>query len=151
MHERNIINGATAVVLSEFADFLYPLRWLLILAGVIILVDLRFGIKAARRRGEKIRFSRAGRRTINKAVDYLCWTMLGGTLGKAVGEPFGLPLLPVMVLLVIFGFEINSCYNNYFESRGKKLKVNIFDFFRRKTDIIEIKEEKDETTTDQKV
>lgn len=146
MQERNVVNGVVVMVLSGFSDFLYPLRWLLILAGVIIIVDLRFGIKAAQVRGEKIRFSRAGRRTINKTVDYLCWTMLAGALGKAIGEPFGIPLLPALVLLVVFGFEINSCFSNYFESRGRKMKINIFDFFRKKTDIIDVKEEKDEPT-----
>lgn len=148
MQERNVINGALVLVLSGFSDFLFPLRWLFILAGVIIVVDLRFGIKAARRRGENIRFSRAGRRTINKAVDYLCWTMLAGALGKAIGEPFGIPLLPVLVLLVVFGFEINSCFNNYFESRGKKMKINFFDLLKKKADIIDVKDEDDEITTE---
>lgn len=147
MQERNVINGMLVVVLSSFSDFLFPLRWFLILAGVIIIVDLRFGVKAAQTRGEQIRFSRAGRRTINKMVDYLCWVMLAGSLGKAIGEPFGLPLLPALVLLIVFGFEINSCFNNYFESRGKKMKINIFEYFKRKTDIIDVKEEDDEPTT----
>lgn len=142
MQERNVLNGVVAVGLSGFCEFLYPLRWLLLLALVLILADLRFGIQAAKFRGDKIRLSRAGRRTINKAVDYLCWTMLAATLGKAVGDPLGIPLMPLLVLLVIFGFEINSCFNNYFESRGKNFKINIFDFFRKKTDIIEI-EDKD--------
>lgn len=148
MQERNVINGILAIILSGFSEFLFPLRWFLILAGVLIVVDLRFGVKAAQARGETIRFSRAGRRTINKMVDYLCWVMLAGTLGKAIGEPFGIPLLPALVLLVVFGFEINSCFNNYFESKGRKMKVNIFDFFRKKTDIIDAKEEQDETSTD---
>lgn len=147
LQERNVINGMLVVVLSSFSDFLFPLRWFLILAGVIIIVDLRFGVKAAQTRGEQIRFSRAGRRTINKMVDYLCWVMLAGSLGKAIGEPFGLPLLPALVLLIVFGFEINSCFNNYFESRGKKMKINIFEYFKRKTDIIDVKEEDDEPTT----
>lgn len=147
LQERNVINGMLVVVLSSFSDFLFPLRWFLILAGVIIIVDLRFGVKAAQARGEQIRFSRAGRRTINKMVDYLCWVMLAGSLGKAIGEPFGLPLLPALVLLIVFGFEINSCFNNYFESRGKKMKINIFEYFKRKTDIIDVKEEDDEPTT----
>ena len=46
-----------------------------------------------------------------------------------------------MIMLVVFGVEVNSCFSNYFEAKGKKIKVNIFDFFRKKGDIIEIKEE----------
>jgi hypothetical protein len=37
--------------------------------------------------------------------------------------PFEIPLLSGLVLLVVYGFEINSCFCNYFEGRGKKVKV----------------------------
>lgn len=55
-------------------------------------------------------------------------------------EPFGIPVLPLLILLVIFGCEINSCYANYFEARGKRMRVNIFKLFAKKTDIIEPEE-----------
>lgn len=73
-------------------------------------------------------------------VDYLCWILLAGAIGKTFGEPFDIPLLPSIVLLVIYGFEINSCYGNYFEAHGRHVKVDIFKFFRRKSDIIDIEE-----------
>lgn len=134
MQERNVTSfGAITFML----DFFEPLRWVLLLAIIIVCVDLRFGIRAARVRGEVIRTSRAIRRTINKIVDYACWILLAGVMGEAFGEPFGLPLLPLIVLLVIFGCEINSCFANYFESRGQKMKINIFKLFAKKTDIIE--------------
>lgn len=138
MQERSIISGTTAVLLSEVLDFLYPLRWFALLAIILILVDLRFGLMAARARGDEIRTSRAGRRTMNKIVDYTCWILLAGAFGKAFGSPFGIEvLLPATVLLVIFGLEVNSCFSNYFEAHGQTVKVNIFKFFSRKTDIIE--------------
>lgn len=112
------------------------------LALILIIADLRFGVEAAKKRGEKIRFSRAGRRTINKIVDYLCWVLLAGAIDKAFGASFDIPIFPALILLVIYGFEINSCYGNYFESHGKKVNVNIFKFFSKKTDIIEMEEEK---------
>ena len=132
-----------ATIMSGFMDFIEPLKWFMLLAIILVFVDLRFGIAAAIKRGEKIRFSRAGRRTINKIVDYLCWILLAGAIGKAFGLPFDLPILPAIVLLVIYGFEINSCYGNYFEAHGKKIKVNIFKYFSKKTDIIDV-EEKEE-------
>lgn len=144
MDERNIINGMLAVVLSEFIDFLYPLRFFLLAALVLVLVDLRFGVEAAKSRKEKIRKSRAGRRTINKMVDYLCWILLAGALDKAFGIPFDLPLLPALVLLIVYGLEINSCYSNYFEAHGKKVKVNIFKWFAKKIDIIEVEDTNNE-------
>ncbi len=144
MDERNVINGMAAVALSEFLGFLYPLRFFLLAGAVLILADLRFGIEAAKARKEKIRKSRAGRRTINKMVDYLCWILLAGALDKAFGIPFDIPLLPALVLLVVYGFEINSCYSNYFEAHGKKVRVNIFKLFAKKTDIIEVEEKENE-------
>jgi len=77
-------------------------------------------------------------------VDYLCWILLAGALDKAFGIPFDIPLLPALVLLVVYGFEINSCYGNYFEAHGKKVKVNVFKLFAKKADIIEVEEKKDE-------
>lgn len=144
MGERNTIGAMMATIMSGFMDFIEPLKWFMLLAIILIFVDLRFGIAAAIKRGEKIRFSRAGRRTINKIVDYLCWILLAGAIGKAFGLPFDLPILPAIVLLVIYGFEINSCYGNYFEVHGKKIKVNIFKYFSKKTDIIDV-EEKEES------
>lgn len=142
MGERNTIGGIAATMMSGLMDFLTPLRWFMLLAFILIIADLRFGIEASRQRGEKIRFSRAGRRTINKMVDYLCWILLAGAIGKAFGIPFDMPILPAAVLLVIYGFEINSCYGNYFEAHGKKVKVNIFKYFGKKSDIIDMEDEK---------
>jgi hypothetical protein len=141
--ERNVINGAIGVALSGMIDFLSPLKWFALLGLILIIVDLRFGVQAARKRGEKVRFSRAGRRTINKLVDYACWIFLAAALERAF-MPFEIPFLPAAVLLAIFGFEINSCFSNYFESRGKKVKVNFFSALRRKMDIIEVEEDKKE-------
>lgn len=129
-----------AIVMSGFMDLIGPLRWFMLLGIVLIFVDLRFGIAAAKKRGEKIRVSRAGRRTMNKIVDYLCWILLAGAIGKTFGISFDLPILPAIVLLVIYGFEINSCFGNYFEAHGKKVKVNIFKYLARKQDIIEVEE-----------
>lgn len=147
MSERNIINGVAAVVSSTFADAVYPLRWMLLLGAVLIVVDLRFGVRAARVRGEPIRRSRAVRRTINKMVDYLCWIFLAKTLDMVFGEPFGTTMIPALIMLVIYGVEINSCFSNYFESRGLRFSVDIFEWFGKRSDIIKIDkiEDKDET------
>lgn len=141
MNERNTTAGITATVLSSFADFIEPLRWFLLLGLVLIIADLRFGIEAARYRKEVIRLSRAIRRTVNKMIDYLCWIFVAGTMGEAFGTPLSIAFLPAVVMLVVYGIEINSCYMNYFEARGKKVKINVFKFFARKNDIIEIEED----------
>ena len=140
MSERNTISAMATVFMSGFMDFIEPLKWFLLLGLILIFADLRFGIAAAKKRGEKIRISRAGRRTINKIVDYLCWILVAGAMGKAFGIPFNIPVLPAITLLVVCGLEINSVFINYFEARGKKVKVNIFKYFAKKTDIIDVEE-----------
>lgn len=140
MSERNTISAMATVFMSGFMDFIEPLKWFLLLGLILIFADLRFGIAAAKKRGEKIRISRAGRRTINKIVDYLCWILVAGAMGKAFGIPFNIPILPAITLLVVCGLEINSVFMNYFEARGKKVKVNIFKYFAKKTDIIDVEE-----------
>lgn len=140
MSERNVSGGMTAIFLAELLEFLYPLRWIGLLALIIILADLRFGTLAAKQRGEMVRFSRAIRRTGNKIVDYICWLLLASAFGLVFGEPFGFATLREIILFVIFGAELQSCFSNYFAYRGLNYKVDIFKLFKAKTDIIDIEE-----------
>ena len=136
MQERNIINGTASVLLTPLADFYTSLAPYFVLAIVLIVVDARFGIEAAVRRGEKIRRSRMVRRSINKLVDYICWVTLAGMFGRVFGEELGIPLLSVVLLVIIYGIEITSCFNNYFEAHGSRMRINIFKWFKSKSDII---------------
>lgn len=131
MQERNIINGTTAAMVAPLLEFYNRLIPFLLLAIVLIIVDSRFGVAAARKRGEPIRTSRKWRRAINKLVDYICWVTLAGMFGEAFGEILGIPILSALILLIVYGIEISSCFNNYFEARGIKKKVNIFKLFNR--------------------
>lgn len=155
MQERNIFNGAAASgLLAMFWEFYRPLWPFLILAVVLVLVDLNFGIAAAKKRKsdaikagqsyDPIRFSRAGRRTLNKMTDYICWVTLAGLFGQAFGDILGVPALPAIILLVIYVLELSSCFSNYFEARGINKRVNLWKFFSKKMDIIEV--EDNETT-----
>ena len=78
-------------------------------------------------------------------MEPLKWFLLLGFILIIVdlrfGIPFDVPILPSIVLLVVYGCEINSCYGNYFEAHGKKVKINIFKLFAKKADIIEVKDE----------
>lgn len=130
MQERNIINGTTIVV-APILDFYNSLIPFIILAIVLIFVDSRFGVAAAKKRGEPIRTSRKWRRAINKLVDYICWVTLAGLFGQTFGTILGIPLLSALLLLVVYGIELTSCYNNYLESRGINKKINIFKLFGR--------------------
>lgn len=133
--------AALGIVLSEFYSHLAP--WLL-LGMVLVLVDLRFGLLAAKARKEEIRPSRAWRRTVNKMVDYLCWVTLAEVCSRTFGITIGLPVVSMAMLFVIYGIELNSCVNNYLEYKGIKKKWNFFKLVG-KEDLLEEVETKSES------
>ena len=125
MQERNIIAGTVASVLSPFIEGWQQMLWFLILAIILILGDLRFGIAAAKKRGERIRPSRAVRRSINKLVDYICWLSIATVVGINFGTVFDVPLLSVIIMAIVCIIELSSIIDNYLEYKGIKKKVNL--------------------------
>lgn len=152
MTERNIIGGFTAAVLSPFVEGWQQMLWFLILAIILILGDLRFGIAAAQKRGEKIRPSRAVRRSLNKLVDYICWLSIATVVGVNFGSVFGLPLLSVIIMAVVCIIEMSSIIDNYLEYKGIKKKVNVIKLIARifkkpqLEDVLEPTDDKQETS-----
>ena len=131
MQERNIINGVMASAIMPLLTFYENLMPYILLAIALIIVDSRFGIKASRKRGETIRPSRKWRRAINKLVDYVCWVTLAGVFGQAYGSVLDIPALAALMLLVVYGIELTSIFNNYFEYKGMHMKINVFKLLRR--------------------
>lgn len=131
MHERNIIGGFTAAVLAPFVEGWQQMLWFLILAVILIIGDLRFGIAASKKRGENIRPSRAVRRSLNKLVDYICWLSIATVVGVNFGSVFGLPLLSVIIMSVVCIIEMSSIIDNYLEYKGIKKKVNVIKLIAR--------------------
>ena len=125
MQERNIIAGFAASVLSPFIEGWQQMLLFLILAIILILGDLRFGIAAAKKRGERIRPSRAVRRSINKLVDYICWLSIATVVGINFGTVFDVPLLSVIIMAIVCIIELSSIIDNYLEYKGIKKKVNL--------------------------
>ena len=120
---------ASAIMpLLTFYENLMPY---ILLAISLIIVDSRFGVKASRKRGETIRPSRKWRRAINKLVDYVCWVTLAGVFGQAYGSVLDVPTLAALMLFVVYGIELTSIFNNYFEYKGMRIKINVFKLFRR--------------------
>lgn len=122
----NIFASAWAIIGASIAEFYSHLAPWLLLGVVLVLVDLRFGVLAAKKRGEKIRTSRAWRRTINKTIDYLCWVTLAEVCSRTFGATLGVPVVSLAVLFIIYGIEISSCVNNYLEYKGTRKKFNFF-------------------------
>lgn len=131
MQERNVIAGVLASIFSPFVDGWEQLMVWLIVSTVLIFADLRFGLSAALKRGERVRGSRAIRRTINKFVDYLCWISIAWVLGGSFGKIFGVPTLAAIVMLIVCTIELSSIFDNYFEYRGVKKRFNLWKFFAK--------------------
>lgn len=133
--------AAIGAVIAEFYEHLAP--WLL-LGMVLVIADLRFGILAAKKRGEKIRTSRAVRRTINKMIDYLCWVTVAEVCSRTFGVSIGVPVVSLAVLFIIYGIELSSCVNNYLEYKGARKKFNFFRLVGRE-ELLEDMEDETET------
>ena len=126
--EGSIATGVIATALAPFVDDWPKLLGWIIVALVLVVVDLRFGLQAARQRGETIKRSRAARRTINKCVDYLMWIMLSYVIGKNFGDTLGLPTLSYIMLAVVYAVELESIFANYFAAHGVHKRFNVFKF-----------------------
>lgn len=113
-----VIQGGAATLAVAFLrntlDLAFPF---LVVAGVVIIVDLIFGVKAAAQRGEVVRASKAIRRTIGKAVEYLSWVILGATLAIA----FEWPPLSKIIIGVAISIELLSIVSNWLSLHGKKI------------------------------
>jgi hypothetical protein len=83
--------------------------------GLFLLVlDLLYGIRAAKVRGEKVRASTAIRRSMTKLFSYLCWLILATTVAIAFGRTW----LEWGTLALVYGNEGLSIIGNYLESKG---------------------------------
>lgn len=145
-----VTTGVVSMCVGHFQEFLVSNGWMLVLGLILVLVDLRFGLRAARYRKDVIKTSRALRRTIHKIIDYLCWI----TVAYAVGKTFstvGIDLLPYVIMGVIYGIELESVAYNYFEAKGKKIDIKIWDWFKKKTDLEIIIKDSGEDKKDEKI
>ena len=137
-------NLATAAIMwsvfaSEALNALHDLRWMLVLMVTLILTDFWWGwsenrmhYKAAKtkREREKYRFhfSAAGRRTLNKLVDYMTYLLVGCVVGLAVTEPLGICTHTTTAAVGIgFGciFELSSIVGHICVVKGFDVRLNL--------------------------
>ena len=136
MAETIVQNSTTAILTSIFYQALADSIIWLVVAAVVIVCDLFFGCEAARKRGERVRISRAVRRTVNKMCEYLCWVMLGLTI--SIG--FAADWLKYLIFAIIYGNELSSCLSNYFAAKGKRITFNVFSLLGRRLGIDELEQ-----------
>lgn len=114
--------GMTATLLIFFENSLAKMLPYLFISLIVILLDLHFGIKAARTRNEEVRWSRAIRRTLGKAFEYFCWSVLASSISVATN----LEIIQTGIMLVVIGIECISIFQNWLTiKKGKKVTVDI--------------------------
>ncbi len=122
--ENGIVNtvvegGATIGVVAFFSEAMkQTLPWL-VLAVPIIVLDLLYGIRAAKYRGEKVRWSTAIRRTVDKMVSYVLWC----AAAVMIAQLFEVAWLDKAILGLVYGNELISVLGNYLETKGITLSV----------------------------
>lgn len=115
-------------ILIECTQIVFDLRWMILLGFILIVSDLWFGIRASKYLNVNVRKSRAGRRTLNKIIDYICYISLGAVLGKAIGEPYGLDpiVVAISVMILCYCFELDSIYGHICTLHGIDKKYSIW-------------------------
>ena len=92
-------------------------------AVFLIALDLFYGCRAARHRGEKVRLSTAVRRTMTKFFTYVCWIILASTLALSFKHDW----LEWTVLGLVYANELASIIGNYLETKGIEFSfVNLY-------------------------
>lgn len=81
---------------------------------ILVILDLAYGVKAARVRDEQVRVSTAIRRSLTKVFLYICWLVLATTIAIAFGKTW----LEWGTLAMVYGNEALSIIGNYFETKG---------------------------------
>ncbi len=111
--------GATVTIMAFFSEAMVEILPWLVLCIPLIVLDLMYGIRAARFRGEKVRWSAAMRRTINKVVQYIMWVAAAVMLAQL----FEVCWLEKAVLALVFGNEFISIVGNYLETKNIDLSL----------------------------
>ncbi len=123
-----LVAGAYSFI-GEIKDVVYELRWMLAFIIVMIVADFVLGIiDSVVKRGEDFRFSRAGRRTMCKFIEYNSYLVLGFMLGLAILQPAGICSYTISAMcglgLAII-FEFDSIMDHVCNIHGIKNKVSI--------------------------
>lgn len=85
----------------------------------LVILDLAYGIKAAKKRGEIVRASTAIRRSLTKVFLYICWLILATTIAIAFDKTW----LEWGTLALVYGNEFLSIVGNYLESKGMSFSM----------------------------
>lgn len=111
--------GVTATAIAFLHSALTSMLPYLIIAVPLVILDLIWGIRAARCRTEKVTFSRAFRKTVGKCFDYICWAVLAASVAIA----FETKWLEWLIFGAVVFNELISIVTNFFETKGVELSI----------------------------
>lgn len=122
-----VIGGYT--FLGEMKQVVFDLRWMFLFILMLIAADFILGIiDSIIKRGEEFRFSRAGRRTMCKFIEYNSYLVLGFTFGIAVLQPVGIcnyMISSVGGLCLAILFEADSIKDHVCSIHGIENKFSV--------------------------
>lgn len=130
----NIIAPQLAVAgaysfIGEIRDVVFELRWMLIFIVAMIIADFVLGIiDSVVKHGEDFRFSRAGRRTMCKFIEYNSYLVLGFMMGLAILQPIGICTYTVSAMCglgLAMVFEFDSIMEHICVIHGIKNRISI--------------------------
>lgn len=130
----NIIAPQMAVAgaysfICEIKQVVFELRWMLAFIVAMIIADFVLGIiDSVVKRGEDFRFSRAGRRTMCKFIEYNSYLVIGFMLGIAILQPVGICSYTVSAMCglgLAFVFEFDSIMEHICIIHGIKNRISI--------------------------
>ena len=120
--------GAYSFV-GEIRDVVFELRWMLIFIVAMIIADFVLGIiDSVVKHGEDFRFSRAGRRTMCKFIEYNSYLVLGFMMGLAILQPIGICTYTVSAMCglgLAMVFEFDSIMEHICVIHGIKNRISI--------------------------
>ena len=123
-----LVAGAYSFI-GEIKNVVFELRWMLAFIVVMIVADFVLGIiDSVVKRGEDFRFSRAGRRTMCKFIEYNSYLVLGFMLGIAILQPVGIcsyTISSMCGLGMAIVFEFDSIMDHICVIHGIKNKISI--------------------------
>ena len=123
-----LVAGAYSFI-GEIKNVVFELRWMLAFIVVMIVADFVLGIiDSVVKRGEDFRFSRAGRRTVCKFIEYNSYLVVGFLLCISIRQPVGIcsyAISSTCGLGLAFIFEFDSIMEHICTIHGIKNKVSI--------------------------
>lgn len=106
--------GAAAVAIAFLQQSVTRMIPYSLPALLLITLDLIYGVRAARFRQERVRFSTGLKKTATKIMSYCCWIVLASTLTVAFEKEW----IEVAVLGLVYINELTSIIGNYLETKG---------------------------------